>query len=70
MVDVMLKLCNEFFSKQEWPTQWTEAVYLAICKKGNIKLCETTEPLALSAVQSKYCFEYVRGELNLALKKY
>ena len=53
MVDVLLKTCNEYSSKQEWPTQWTEAILLTIYKKRNIELCENFRTISLISHSSK-----------------
>ena len=64
MVDVMLKTCNECLSKQEWPTQWTEAIILTIHKKGNIKLCENFRTISLISHSSKVLLRILQKRIE------
>ena len=62
-VKVLLSICQQIWSTQQWPQDWKRSVFIPIPKKGNAKECSTYCTIALISDTSKVILKIFQARL-------
>ena len=57
-------ICQQIWKTQQWPQDWKRAVFIAIPKKGNTKLCSNYLTIALISHASKVMLKILQARLQ------
>ena len=63
-VKVMVSICQQIWTIQQWPQDWKRLVFIPIPKKGNIKGCSNYCTIALISHTSKVMFKILQARLQ------
>ena len=63
-VKVLHSICQQIWKTQQWPQDWTRAVFIPIPKKGNAKECSNYCTIALISYASKVMLKIFQARLR------
>jgi hypothetical protein len=67
-IDIMWRLCKVIWRDEEWPRDWSRAVFIPLPKKGNLKECCNYRTISLithaSKVMLKIILNRMKGKLE------
>ena len=69
MIDVLTEICNRIWITEEWPTPWTQSLFITIPKKGNLQLCQDYRNISLISHSNKVMLKVILKWLSPKPKK-
>ena len=63
-VKVLLSICKQICTIQQWPQDWKRSVFIPIPKKGNAKECSNYHKIALISHASKVMLKILQARLQ------
>ena len=64
MIDVLTEICNRIWRTGEWPTPWTQSLFITLPKKGNLQLCQNYRTISLISHSSKVMLKVILNRLK------
>ena len=63
-VKVLHSICQQIWTTQPWPQDWTRSVFIPIPQKGNAKECSNYCTIALISHTSKVMLKIIQARLQ------
>ena len=64
MIDFLTSICNKIWKTGEWPTTWTQSLFITLPKKGNLQLCQNYRTISLISHPSKVMLKIILNRLQ------
>ena len=64
MVDIIYQLCLEVWDTGEWPTDWTQSVFIPLPKKGDLSVCSNYRTISFVSHASKILLSVIMGRIR------
>ena len=61
---MLYSVCQQIWKTQQWPQDWTRAVFIPLPKKGNAKECSNYRTIALISHASKEMLKILQARLQ------
>ena len=69
MVNALLIICNKIWRTGEWPTPWTQSLFIALPKNDNLQLCQNYRTISLISHPSKVMLKIILNRLQPEAEK-
>ena len=63
-VKVLLSICQQIWTTQQWPQDWKRSIFIPITKKANAKECSNYRTIALISHASKVMLKILQARLQ------
>ena len=62
--ETMTAICNKIWKTGEWPTTWTQSLFITLPKEGNLQLCQNYRTISLISHPSKVMLKIILNRLQ------
>ena len=69
MVNALLIICNNIWRRGEWPTLWTQSLFITLPKNSNLQLCQNYRTISLISHPSKVLLKIILNRLKPEAEK-
>ena len=65
MIDFLTSICDKIWKTGEWPTTWTQSLFITLPRKGYLQLCQNYRTISLISHPSKVMLKIILNRLQL-----
>ena len=69
VITAVTTICNRIWQTGEWPTPWTQSLFITPSKKGNVQQCQNYGTISLISLPSKVVLKTILNRLKPQAEK-
>ena len=69
VITALMTICNKIWQTGEWPTPWTQTLFITLLKQGNLQQCQNYRTIILISHSSKVMLKITLNRLKPQAKK-
>jgi hypothetical protein len=68
-ITALTALCQQIWTSNSWPQEWSRSIFLPLPKKGDLRLCSNYRTIASIPHASKILLKVIQGRLATHIER-